>query len=64
MARPFVALWQRVAGSIGMPGRLVAIILGAVLILVGVSVSLTLVGAIVGIPLAILGLLMVIRGLF
>jgi hypothetical protein len=58
-----VALWRLVAGIITLTGRFVAILLGAVLIFVGLLVSLTIVGAIVGIPLALLGLLLVVRGL-
>ncbi|MBN2084399.1 MAG: hypothetical protein JW748_04180 [Anaerolineales bacterium] len=61
---PFIALWKLLAGIIGLTGRLVAVILGAVLILVGGIVSLTVVGAVIGIPLAVLGLLIILRGLF
>ena len=46
-----------------MTGRLVAIMLGFALIL-GIVLSLTFIGAILGIPLAILGFTMIIRGLF
>jgi hypothetical protein len=45
-------------------GRFVAILLGIVLIAVGVLVSLTVVGAVVGVPLALFGLLLIFRGLF
>ena len=45
-------------------GRLLAVILGLVLILLGVVLSLTIVGAIIGGPLGLLGLALVIRGLF
>jgi hypothetical protein len=61
---PFVALWRLVAGIVLLTGRLVAVILGAVLMLAGFLVSLTVVGAIIGIPLALVGLLLVLRGLF
>jgi hypothetical protein len=61
---PFVALWKLLAGLIGLTGRLVAVILGAVLMLVGGLVSLTVIGAVIGIPLAVLGLLIILRGLF
>ncbi|HPV08684.1 MAG TPA: hypothetical protein PK801_07170 [Aggregatilineales bacterium] len=47
-----------------MTGRLVGIILGAVLLIAGVVISLTVIGAIVGVPIAILGLLLIVRGLF
>jgi hypothetical protein len=60
---PFVLLWRLVAGIVVLVGRFVAVILGLVLMIVGLLVSLTIVGAIVGIPLGILGLLLVVRGL-
>ncbi len=60
---PVVALWRLLTGILGLTGRLVAIVIGAVLMLVGLLVSLTIVGAIVGIPLGLVGLLLVIRGL-
>ena len=61
---PFVALWRLIAGIVTLTGRLVAVILGLVLMIVGVVVSLTVVGTIVGVPLAIVGFLLVLRGLF
>jgi hypothetical protein len=61
---PFWALWRLVAGIVLVSGRLLAVILGAVLMLAGFLISLTVIGAIIGIPLAILGFLLVIRGLF
>ncbi len=61
---PFVALWKLITTVVEMTGRLVALILGLVLILVGVLISLTIVGAIVGIPLAIVGILLFLRGIF
>jgi hypothetical protein len=59
---PFKALWKLLAGLIGLTGRLVAVVLGAALMLAGGLVSLTVVGAVIGIPLAVLGLLIVLRG--
>lgn len=61
---PFVALWKLIAGIVALTGRLVAVILGLVLMLAGFLVSLTVIGAIVGIPLFIVGFLLVLRGLF
>ena len=60
---PFVALWRLVAGLITITGRFVAILLGVMFMIVGVVLSLTIVGAILGIPLGLFGLLLVIRGL-
>ncbi len=61
---PFVALWRLIAMIVEFTGRIIAVVLGAALMIVGIVVSLTVIGAIVGIPLAILGLLMIVRGLF
>ena len=61
---PIIALWKLLAGLITVTGRLVAVILGAILMLAGGIVSLTVVGAVIGIPLAVLGLLIILRGLF
>ncbi|MGI6206570.1 MAG: hypothetical protein ACOYEW_00040 [Anaerolineae bacterium] len=61
---PFVALWRLVAGIIQVTGRLLAIVLGVVLMIVGVVLSATIIGAVLGIPLAAFGLMLVVRGLF
>jgi hypothetical protein len=61
---PFAALWKLLAVIVELTGRFVAMVLGIVLIVVGVIVSLTIVGAIIGIPLAFVGLLLLLRGIF
>ena len=61
---PFAALWKLLAVIVEMTGRFVAMVIGIVFIIVGVLISLTIVGALVGIPLAIIGLLLLLRGIF
>ena len=61
---PFIMLWRLITGIVELTGRLVAVVLGLVLMIVGVIVSLTVIGLIVGVPLAIVGFLLVWRGLF
>lgn len=61
---PFAAIWKLLAIIVEMTGRFVAMVIGILLILAGIIVSLTIVGAIVGIPLAIVGLLLLLRGMF
>jgi hypothetical protein len=61
---PFAAIWKLLAVIVELTGRLVAMILGVVLMIVGGIVSLTIVGAVVGIPLAIIGLLLFLKGIF
>jgi len=61
---PFWAIWKLVVGIVAGTGRLVAVILGLVFLIVGVVLTVTVIGAIVGIPFIIFGLLLMLRGLF
>lgn len=61
---PFAALWRLMATIVELTGRFVAMVIGLVFVIVGAVVSLTIVGAIVGIPMAIIGLLLFVRGIF
>lgn len=61
---PFVALWRLIAGILELTGRLLGIVLGLVLVIVGFVISLTIIGAVIGIPLILFGLLLMVRGLF
>lgn len=61
---PFVALWRLLAGVVELTGRLTAIVLGLLLMAAGVIVTLTVIGAVVGIPLILFGFLLALRGLF
>ena len=61
---PFWAIGQLVKAILKLTGRFLGVIIGFVFVIVGIVLSLTVVGAVIGIPLAGLGLLLVIRGLF
>jgi hypothetical protein len=61
---PFIALWRLVAGIVGLTGRLLAVVLGLVLMIVGAVLTVTIIGAIAGVPMLIVGFLLVIKGLF
>ena len=61
---PFRLLWNLLAGILNLTGRVVALILGLVLLIVGVLLSATGVLACLGVPVAIFGGLLIIRGLF
>jgi hypothetical protein len=61
---PFWVIWKLVVGIVAATGRLVAVLLGLVFLIVGVVLTITVVGAIVGVPFIIFGLLLVVRGLF
>jgi hypothetical protein len=61
---PFAALWRLLATIVELTGRFLAMVLGLVFIVVGVLISLTVIGAIVGIPMAVIGLLLFLKGIF
>lgn len=64
LLRPFIWLWNFIAFIITLTGRLLAVILGIILMILGVILTITVVGAIVGIPLITIGLLLAVRGLW
>ncbi len=61
---PLYALWRLVTLVLNATGILVCALLGMVLLVIGVALTLTVVGAPLGIPLAIVGLLLLIRAIF
>ena len=62
--RPLAALWRLVAAIVRTTGRLLAAVAGIAIVIVGLFVSLTLIGAIIGIPLILFGMLLTARGIF
>jgi hypothetical protein len=61
---PFYVLWRLLTLILNATGRLVLAVVGIALMVVGLVISLTVVGAPVGIPLAILGFLLLLRAFF
>jgi hypothetical protein len=61
---PFYALWRLLTFIVNATGRLVLAVLGIALMVVGWVITLTVVGAPLGVPLAILGFLLLLRALF
>ncbi len=61
---PFRLLWSLLAGILNHTGRVVALLIGLVVLVVGLLLSATGVLACLGVPLAIFGGLLIIRGLF
>ena len=61
---PFYAIWRFLTFILSVVGRLVCAALGLVLMMGGVAVTLSVIGAPVGIPLAALGFLLLVRALF
>ena len=61
---PFVAVWDLLALVINIIGRILAALLGLVLMIVGIALIMTVAGMPIGIPLVILGLLLMVRSIF
>lgn len=61
---PFAALWDLLTFILRLTGRLLAGVLGFALMAVGLVATLTVVGAPLGIPLVILGFLLMLRSIF
>lgn len=61
---PFWAIWKLLETVLKLTGRLVALALGLALLISGVVLCFTVLGLPVGLPLAAVGLLLVVRGLF
>ncbi len=61
---PFWAIWRFLSWIVKLTGRLIAIVLGFAMIIIGAVLSITVVLLPLGIPLIIFGFLLVMRGLF
>ena len=61
---PFVAIWELLAAIVIFTGRLLGVLLGLGLMVFGMVLIITVVGLPIGIPFAILGLLLMIRSIF
>jgi membrane protein YqaA with SNARE-associated domain len=61
---PFYAIWRLLTFILAVVGRLLCALLGIGLMAAGVTIALSVVGAPLGIPLASLGFLLLIRALF
>ena len=61
---PFYALWRFVTLILNIVGRILCALIGISLMTAGVAITLSVIGAPLGIPLASLGFLLIIRALF
>ena len=61
---PFYAIWRLVTFILSIIGRVLCALLGIALMIAGVAIALSVVGAPLGIPLAALGFLLLIRAIF
>ena len=61
---PFYAIWRLLTLLVEFIGRLLCGVLGLGLMIAGVAVTMSIVGAPVGIPLASIGFLLLVRAIF
>jgi len=61
---PFYAIWRFLTFVLEMIGRLLCALLGIGLMVGGVAITLSIIGAPVGIPLASIGFLLLVRAIF
>ncbi len=61
---PFYAIWRLLTFILNVIGRVLCALLGIALMIAGVAIALSIVGAPVGIPLAALGFLLLVRAIF
>lgn len=61
---PVRFVWRVLTAILALTGRVIALLVGFALLLVGALLTITGIGAIVGIPFMGLGFLLIMRGLF
>ena len=61
---PFWAIWRLLFFIIELTGRLVGGILGLAFMIVGIVATVTIIGAVIGIPLIVFGFLLMLRSIF
>ena len=61
---PFYAIWRLLTFVLTVAGRLICSVVGIAIMIAGVLITMSVVGAPLGIPLASLGFLLLIRALF
>jgi hypothetical protein len=61
---PFVALWNLLTLILNLTGRIIAGVIGLAIMIVGALLTITVVGAPIGIPFIAFGFLLMVRGIF
>jgi uncharacterized membrane protein (DUF106 family) len=61
---PIKLLWHMLSRLVEAVGRLLAVVIGILCLATGVLLTVTIVGAIIGIPLGVFGGLLTLRGFF
>jgi hypothetical protein len=60
---PIAAVWDLVAFVLSLTGRLVGAVVGLLLLVIGLALSITVILIPIGVPLAIVGFLLVLRSI-
>jgi hypothetical protein len=61
---PFWAIWRFISWIVRLTGRLIAVVLGFAMIIIGAVLCITVLLLPLGIPIIVFGFLLVMRGLF
>lgn len=61
---PVVLLWRLVSMVVQLTGILLALAIGFIFMVVGVTLSMTVIGAVIGIPLLFLGVMITLRAIY
>ncbi len=61
---PFYAIAQLVAAILKLTGRFAAALLGFILLVVGGVLSITIIGAVIGLPMMLVGVLLIVKAIF
>lgn len=61
---PFYAVWRLLTFILNITGRIICAFIGLALMAAGISITLSIVGAPLGIPMAAFGFLLLVRALF
>ena len=61
---PFYAIWRVVSFVFELTGRIICAVIGLALMAAGVAITVTVVAAPIGIPIAAFGFLLLVRALF
>jgi hypothetical protein len=61
---PFILAWRLVTFITNLIGILLALVIGLALMMLGIFLSSTIIGIVVGVPVFILGLLLLVRAIY
>ncbi len=60
---PLLLFWKLIGAVVALTGRKLAMVIGVVLVVLGFAFSLTIIGAVIGIPMMLIGVILLVRAL-